>query len=78
VVILMGRILEETEEKVLIEPYGTYEDWYDSPDEDMRKWVKKSYIETINDEYVEDFSSFVNTEEVLEIALPQSQARRML
>lgn len=74
----MGRILEEEDERVLIEPYGTYEDWYDLPDEEMRRWVKKDLIETVNDEYVEDFSTLVNTEDVLEIALPTNQARRLL
>lgn len=79
-IVLMGRILAETEFKVLIEPYGTYEDWYDSPDEDMRKWVEKSKIEAINDSEVEphEFSQFVNTEEALEISLPHAQARRFL
>jgi len=74
----MGRILEETENKLLIEAYGVYEDWYDLPNEDLRKWVKKSCIITVNDEYTEDFSKWVNSEEPLEIALPQSQAKRLL
>ncbi len=41
-IIIMARILEEDEQKVLIEPYGTYDDWYDDENEDLRTWVKKS------------------------------------
>ena len=79
-IVLMGRILQETEYKVLIEPYGTYEDWYDAPDEEMRKWMRKDAIEAINDAEVEpyDFTQFVNTEEALEISMSHAQAGRYL
>jgi hypothetical protein len=79
-IVLMGRILEETDYKVLIEPYGTYEDWYDSPDEEMRKWMRKDKIQAINDAPVEPwaFTDYVNTEEVLEISMPHKEAGRYL
>lgn len=78
--ILMGRIVQETEDKVLVEAYGTYEDWYDSPDEGNQHWVHKNKIEAINDEYIEPhlFTPFVMTEEALELAMPHAQARRFL
>jgi hypothetical protein len=76
----MGRILQETAYKVLIEPYGTYEDWYDMPDEEMRKWTRKDKIEAINDSTIDqhDFSEYINTEEALEISMPHSEAGRYL
>lgn len=79
-VVLIGRILEENRTKVLIEPYGTYEDWYDSPDPDMRKWIRKDKIEAINDSEVDpyEFTQYINTEEVLEISMPHKQAERYL
>ena len=79
-IVLMGRILQETDYKVLIEPYGTYEDWYDSPDEEMRKWIRKDKIEAINDAAVEphEFTEYVNTEEALEISMPHREAGRYL
>jgi hypothetical protein len=79
-IVLMGRIMAETEYKVLIEPYGTYEDWYDSEDEEMRKWMRKDKIETINDAPVEPhmFSDYVQTDEVLELAMSHQAAGRYL
>ena len=50
--IVMGRLLAESSLRVLVEPYGTYEDFYDTPDEELRVWIKKSKIQTVNDEYV--------------------------
>jgi hypothetical protein len=78
--ILMGRILAETEYKVLVEPYGTYEDWYDAPDEENRKWVRKDKIEAIDDAPVEphEFTGYVNTEEALELSMSHAQAGRFL
>lgn len=78
--ILMGRILAETEYKVFVEPYGTYEDWYDTEDEENRKWMKKDKIEAINDEPIEPhlFTPFVNTEEALELSMSHAQAGRFL
>jgi len=78
--IVMGRILAETEYKVLIEPYGTYEDWYEAEDEEMRKWMRKDKIEAINDAPVEphEFTSYVNSEEPLELAMSHAQAGRFL
>ena len=79
-IILMGRIMAETEYKVLIEPYGTYEDWYDSEDEEMRKWMRKDKIEAINDAPIEPhlFTEFVQTEEALELSMSHEQAGRFL
>ena len=79
-IVLMGRIMAETEYKVLIEPYGTYEDWYDSTDEEMRKWMRKDAIEAINDAPIEPhlFTEFVNTEEALELSMSHQAAGRYL
>lgn len=74
----MGRILQIGEERVLIEPYGTYEDWYDLPDEEQRKWVRKDLIEAIDDTVPVDWDMYLNTEDVLEITMPTSQAGRLL
>jgi len=77
-IIIVARLLEEDEEKVLVEPYGTYDDWYDEENEDLHRWIKKSQIQTINDEYVEDWSDWINTEEAIEIAVSHRLAERLL
>jgi hypothetical protein len=51
--IVMARLLAESSKRVLVEPYGTYEDYYDTPDEEMHTWIDKTKISTINDEYVD-------------------------
>ncbi len=79
-IIIMARIIAERERSILVEPYGTYEDWYEDPNEDLHKWISKSKIITINDEqlaYPEDFSQFVN-KGVLEIAMPNALGESLL
>ena len=80
-VILMVRLVAQDEQKVLVEPYGVYEDWYDDPNDELHKWVKKAQIQTINDEYVDewdDWSEWINTEEALEIAVSHRLGERLL
>ena len=80
-IIVMARICEEDEQKILIEPYGTYDDWYDETNEDLRKWVKKSQVQTINDEYAEewdDWTQWIETEDPIEIAVSHRLAERLL
>jgi hypothetical protein len=80
-IIIMARILEENDEKILIEPYGTYDDSYDEENEDLRKWVKKSQIQTINDAYTDewgDWAEWINTEDPLEMAVSHRLAERLL
>jgi hypothetical protein len=80
-IIVMARIVKEDEQKILIEPYGTYDDWYDDENDDLRKWVKKSQIQTINDEYTDewgDWSKWLSTEDPIEIAVSHRLAERLL
>ena len=80
-IIVMARVLKEDEQKVLVESYGTYDDWYDEANEDLHKWIKKSQVQTINDEYVdewEDWSKWVNTEDALELAVSHRLGERLL
>jgi hypothetical protein len=80
-IIVIVRIVEEDEQKVLVEPYGTYDDWYDDENEDLRKWIKKSQIQTINDAYTDewgDWSEFIGTEDPIEIAVSHRLAERLL
>jgi len=76
--IVMGRLLAESSWCVLVEPYGTYEDYYDMPDEDLQKWVEKKHIVTINDEYVEQYVDWLNTENPLELMVSEHTAGRLL
>ncbi len=80
-IIVMVRILEEDEQKVFVEPYGTYDDWYDDENEDLRTWIKKSQIQTINDAYTDewgDWAEYINTEDPIEIAVSHRLAERLL
>jgi len=77
-IIIMARLLKEDEEKVLVEPYGTYDNWYDESNEDLQRWINKSQIQTINDEYVEEWSDWIETEEVVEIAVSHRLGERLL
>ena len=80
-IIVMVRILEEDEQKILVEPYGTYDDWYDDPNDDLHKWIKKSQVQTINDAYTDewgDWSEFIDTDEPIEIAVSHRLAERLL
>ena len=76
--IVMARLLAESSQRVLVEPYGTYEDYWDSPDEEMRIWIEKKKIVTINDEYVEDYLTWLNTEEPIELMVSEHTAGRVL
>jgi hypothetical protein len=80
-IIVMVRILEEDEQKVFVEPYGTYDDWYDEENEDLRTWIKKSQIQAINDEETDewgDWSAFIETEDPIEICVSHRLAERLL
>jgi hypothetical protein len=77
----MVRVLDEDEQKILIEPYGTYDDWYDEENDDLRTWVKKSQIHAIDDEVTDewgDWSGYLNTEDPLEITVSHRLAERLL
>jgi hypothetical protein len=74
----MGRLLAESSKRVLVEPYGTYEDFYDTPDEDLRVWIYKQKIVTINDEYVEEYLTWLNSAEPLELMVSDHTAGRLL
>tara|TARA_R110000772_G_scaffold267971_3_gene393578 strand:+ start:17050 stop:17298 length:249 start_codon:yes stop_codon:yes gene_type:complete len=80
-IIVMVRVLEEDEQKVLVEPYGTYDDWYDQENEDLRQWIKKSQVQAINDGEVDewdDWSEWFNTEDPIEISVSHRLAERLL
>ena len=70
--IIMARLIAESSERVLVEPYGTFDDYYDTPNEDMRSWVAKKKISTINDEYV------VDTKDPIELAVSEKTGERLL
>lgn len=76
--IVMARLLAESSQRVLVEPYGTYEDYYDVPDEEMQTWIDKSKISTINDEYVEDYLPWLNSADPLELMVSEHTAGRLL
>ena len=76
--IVMARLLAESSQRVLVEPYGTYEDYYDVEDEELRLWIKKDKISTINDEYVEEFLPWLNTEDPVELMVSDHTAGRLL
>ncbi len=76
--IVMARLLAESSQRVLVEPYGTYEDYWDSPDEEMRMWIRKDKIVTINDGYVEEWMKWLNTEEPVELMVSEHTAGRLL
>jgi len=81
VLIVMVRVLEEDEQKILIEPYGTYDDWYDEENADLRKWIKKSQVQAINDEETDewgDWSEWINTEDPIEMSVSHRLAERLL
>ena len=80
-IIVMVRILEEDEQKILVEPYGVYDDWYDEENEDLRKWIKKSQVQAINDSETDewgDWSEYVKTEDPIEISVSHRLAERLL
>jgi hypothetical protein len=76
----MARLLAESSKRVLVEPYGTYEDYYDTPDEEMHTWVDKTKISTINDEYVDgdQWLTYLNSEDPLELMVSEHTAGRLL
>jgi hypothetical protein len=76
--IVMGRLIAESSQRVLVEPCGTFNDYYDAPDEDMRKWIGKNKIVTINDEYVENYQLWLNTEDPVELMVSEHTAARLL
>lgn len=76
--IVMARLIAESSQRVLVEPCGTYEDYYDAPDEDMRQWIGKNKIVTINDEYVENYLPWLNTAEPVELMVNEHTAGRLL
>ena len=76
--IIMARLIAESSQRVLVEPYGTFNDYYDTPNEDMRTWVSKKKIATINDEYVEDYLPLLNTSEPVELAVSEHTGGRLL
>ena len=77
--IVMGRLLAESSMRVLVEPYGTYEDYYDEPDADLLRWIEKNKIVTINDSYTDDdWSKWLNTAEPLELMVSEHTAGRLL
>jgi hypothetical protein len=76
----MARLLAESSKRVLVEPYGTYEDYYDTPDEEMHTWIDKTKISTINDEYVDgdQWLTYLNSEDPLELMVSEHTAGRLL
>lgn len=76
--IIMARLIAESSERVFVEPYGTFDDYYDTPNEDMRIWISKKKISTINDEYVEDYTPWLNTEQPVELAVSEKTGERLL
>ena len=76
-IIIMARIIAERERLILVEPYGTYEDWYEDPNEDLHKWIPKNKIITINDEETEDFGQYVKGD-IVELAMPNRLGESLL
>jgi len=76
--IIMARLIAESSQRVLVEPYGTFNDYYDTPNEEMRTWIPKKKISTINDEYVEDYFPWLNTEQPVELAVSEHTGERLL
>jgi hypothetical protein len=79
-IVIVGRILKKRGGSVYIEPYGTYDDWYDSPNEDARKWVAIRLIESINDETFDPDTLPMHQlrGEPIEIGLPDEVAIKLL
>jgi hypothetical protein len=76
--IIMARLIAESSQRVFVEPYGTFNDYYDEPNEELRQWVSKKQISTINDEYVEDYLPWLNTAEPVELAVSEHTGERLL
>ncbi len=80
-VIVMARLVEEDEQKVLVEPYGSYTDWYDEPNDELHMWLRKAQIHAINDEEVDewdDWAEWMNSEEALELTVSHRLGERLL
>lgn len=77
-IIVVARLIAENNQRVLVEPYGTYEDYYDEPNEEMRQWIGKNKIITVNDEYVDDYEDWLNSEDPVELMVSESTAERLL
>lgn len=79
--IVVGRIMKVKDGAVLIEPYGTPDDFYEMPDREAQKWVKTHLIRAVDDSETDEYTDW---EDLFiqgnshEFTMTAGQAKRLL